>query len=709
MNKSIIRKIAIALALLIAGVISASADVRIAFLRPAGWQNVPHIHAYANDTPLPGCNNQQMIAVPGMDGWFWFAIPGSPSNYNVMFNNGDWDYGKSSDFYLSDSSDHAFTSDGSATREISGDAVWAVLNGGGSTTDPTPGTTYTNIRIAFQRPAAWSKIPHIHVYHAVPGSADVADVYDQPMNPVPGKSGWYFYTIPSTVAPYQIIFNNGGWGDVQLSDYRVNDGLDHAFTTDGSSSFETDGSAIWDAIDNPRPEQPVEGQTVRFYRPEGWTQTPHLVAYKEKQLDPVPENRVIYEVFVRNFSPEGTFKGVEKQVNRLKELGVDVVWLMPVYPGGQEGKWGTYASPYAVRDYKALDPDYGSTDDFRSLVNAIHDAGMEVWLDWVANHTALDHPWTREHRDYYQLTGNDIVHPFGWNDVYQLNYSSRGLRDAMIDALCYWVREFDIDGYRCDYADGVPRDFWQEARNAVNAIKPLSWLAESGGDGDFAYLVGNNGPFDYNYAWGFRDQLAEFAGHGNVNALKELCTNLFYDSKYNGKSRMVYLTNHDVVQDKGGTEDRIMGNRLEPLTVLEFTIYGMPLLYNGQEIRYSSAAVSLAEKTPVDWSRPDTRMNALISSLCKLKHSEPALRTGAQRGELNICSVSHGDVLVYERRLGSESVVVMLNFSGSQANFTIDDMMPEEIYLDVFSGNSRSLASGDSFTLPAYGYAVYVK
>lgn len=588
MTTSSLRPLLLALALAFAGCLRLAADIRVAFLRPDGWNNIPHIHAYANDRPLPGCDNQEMRPVSGLTGWFVFTIPGTHDNYNI-------------------------------------------------------------------------------------------------------------------------IFNNGGWAGGQTADFHATDSRDRAFRCSGNAVSETDGTQVWAALDAPAPEPPSEGDYI-FHRPDSWAQTPRIVAYKEKELVRLPENRVIYEVFVRNFSPEGNFRGVEKQVQRLRDLGVDVIWLMPVQPGGREGMWGTYPSPYAIRDYKALDSGYGGADDFRRLVKAAHDAGMELWMDWVGNHTALDHHWVREHREYYKRNGSEIVHPFGWNDVYQLDYSNQALRAEMIDAMRYWVREFDIDGFRCDYADGVPRDFWAQARNALAELKPsLAWLAESGGDGGNARLVSDNGPFDYNYAWAFRDKLAEFASHGNVGTLRDLCRELFYDDAYTGKSRMVYLTNHDVVQDKGGTEDRLLGRRLEPLTVLEFTIYGMPLIYNGQEVRYSHGSVSLAEKTPVDWNSGDPRMTELITSLCRLKHSEPALRTGASRGELYTYSASSPDVFVYERRLGSESVVVMLNFGGSSVNFSVSDALPSEVYMDVFSGDSRSLAASGAFSLPAYGYAVYVK
>lgn len=419
----------------------------------------------------------------------------------------------------------------------------------------------------------------------------------------------------------------------------------------------------------------------------------------------VPENRVIYEVFVRNFSQQGNLKGVEAQIPRLKELGVDVVWLMPIYPTGLEGRWGKYGSPYAVRDYKAIDPDYGTEADLRSLVEAIHGAGMEIWLDWVANHTAVDHPWTKSHLEYY---GGSLNHPHGWNDVYQLDYSNQALRSEMIDALKYWVREFDIDGYRCDYADGVPRDFWRQARRDVDAVKPIAWMAESGGDGDNALLVTET--FDYNYAWRFNDQLIEFGTGDDVSILNQAVRNLWYPSdakRYEGKSRMVYLSNHDVVQDKGGTEPRHFGANLRPMTVLLFTVYGMPLLYNGQEVAYNTGGVSLAEKTPVNWNG-DASMTELIKALTALKHSHPALRTGTQAGEFTQLSTTDRKVFAFRRSYNGDNVTVLLNFSDAPATFTVTGQLPQGTHHDIFTGTTADFSSSRTFTLPAKGYAVYV-
>ena len=197
----------------------------------------------------------------------------------------------------------------------------------------------------------------------------------------------------------------------------------------------------------------------------------------------VPENRVIYEVFVRNFSPEGNLKGVEAQIPRLKELGVDVVWLMPIYKLGDVGKWGSYSSPYAIKDYTAIDPDNGTEQDLRDLVKTIHDNGMEIWFDWVGNHTAMDNKWVTTNPEFYTHKDGDFVHPFGgaWKDVYELDRNNEAMQDEMVKSMQYWVDNFDIDGFRCDYASGPSPELWRKTSECVlKDGKRVAWLAEDG-------------------------------------------------------------------------------------------------------------------------------------------------------------------------------------------------------------------------------------
>lgn len=439
----------------------------------------------------------------------------------------------------------------------------------------------------------------------------------------------------------------------------------------------------------------------------------------------VPENRVIYEVFVRNFSPEGNFKGVESQIPRLKELGVDVIWLMPIYKLGDTGKWGPYSSPYAIKDYTKIDPDNGTEQDLRDLVKAIHDNGMEIWFDWVGNHTAMDNVWVSTHPEYYTHNGEEFIHPFNgmWKDVYELDKDSEAMQDEMVKAMQYWVDEFDIDGYRCDYASGPSPELWKKTSERVlKDGKRVAWLAE---DSSKPSLVAN-GYFDYNYCWDFQEHaLKGFAQNPDLKALRAACELLNHrgltegESKepladdampYEGRSRMVYLMNHDVIQDQGGSEDIVYGKYVRPLTVLQFTVYGMPLIYNGQEIQYKSGGrVSVAEKTPIDWSNPDEEQAKLIKTLVKLKHTQPALRTGAQNGLLTSLETSADDsVYAYKRTSGDNEVIVMLNFADTDKEIRVKGL-PEGDFVDVLTCKNTKFSADSNINVPALGAAVYVK
>ncbi|MDE6791522.1 MAG: alpha-glucosidase C-terminal domain-containing protein [Muribaculaceae bacterium] len=439
----------------------------------------------------------------------------------------------------------------------------------------------------------------------------------------------------------------------------------------------------------------------------------------------VPENRVIYEVFVRNFSPEGNLKGVEAQIPRLKELGVDVVWLMPIYKLGDVGKWGAYSSPYAIKDYTAIDPDNGTEQDLRDLVKAIHDNDMEIWLDWVGNHTSMDNKWVTSNPEFYSKKDGDFVHPFGgaWKDVYELDRDSEAMQEEMVRSMQYWVDKFDIDGFRCDYAGGPSPELWKKTSERVlKNGKRIAWLAE---DSSYPSLV-EKGYFDYDYCWDFQEKvLKKFAGQSDLEQLRAACALLANhgitegESKeelkegvnpFEGRSRMVYLTNHDVVQDQGGTEDVLYHKYLRPLTILQFTVYGMPLIYNGQEIQYKSGKpVSVAEKTPIDWSNPDLKMNELIKKLTHLKHTQKALRTGSQSGELtNLSTTSDDDVYAYMRSYDGDNVVVALNFSEEKKTFSIPSGLQEGKYTDVMSGTTIDFSKKADITIPALDGAVFV-
>ncbi|NDV81645.1 hypothetical protein D0T87_06565 [Bacteroides sp. 51] len=423
-----------------------------------------------------------------------------------------------------------------------------------------------------------------------------------------------------------------------------------------------------------------------------------------ENIQPITKsNRVIYEVNVRNYSTGGNFAGLQKDLQRLKEVGVDILWLMPIHPIGEQNRGGTLGSPYSVKDYKAVNPDYGTLADFKSLVSAAHALNMEVWLDWVANHTAWDHPWVSEHLDYYaEKNGQRPYSPENWTDVAQLDFNNPGLRAAMIDAMQYWVREADIDGYRCDAVTYVPLSFWKEARPEVDKIKKITWLAE--GDKPEYMEV-----FDYDYAWGFNNDLNDFGKSKDVSKLIQACENLYNNADYASKGRMVYLTNHDL-NAYDGTEFTRYGGFVLPLTVLYFTIYDMPLLYNGQEIGMNKT-MGLFDANPVAWTPVNTTMSNLIKQLTRLKRTQPALESGAGRGTLTRYQTTSSNVYAYSRKKGDSEVVVLLNFSSAPANTRFNGATPSGEFKNYLSTDTDKLTftAQTTVTLPANGYAIYVK
>ena len=234
-----------------------------------------------------------------------------------------------------------------------------------------------------------------------------------------------------------------------------------------------------------------------------------------------PENRVIYQLNVGAFTPEGTFKAAQEQLGRLDTLGIDILWLMPVYPRG-----ATMHSPYASMDFQAVNPDYGTVADLKAFVAAAHERGMKVWLDWVPNHVAVENPWVMEHPEYLTKDAKgQMIHPHGWGDVYELNYQDEGLVNAMNSALRFWTEECDVDGFRCDYVSSptIPVSYWQ---NIIAELKskspqrPVEFLSETDISNPENIRIDSCG-FDYDYAWDLQGELAwKFKDSHSADSLK---------------------------------------------------------------------------------------------------------------------------------------------------------------------------------------------
>lgn len=369
---------------------------------------------------------------------------------------------------------------------------------------------------------------------------------------------------------------------------------------------------------------------------------------------------VVYEVFPRAFSPTGDFKGVIAQLDRLKELGVTVLWLMPIHPMGKLKAKGTLGSPYAVRDYDAIDPDYGTPDDFKRLVDGAHRRGMKVFIDLVANHTAWDSVLIDKHADWYMHdAGGKIVPPNpDWVDVADLDWSKPALRQYMTEMMVRWLRDYGIDGFRCDYASGVPTDFWEAVRPELDRVRPgLAFLAESD---DPALL---RKAFDIDYAWDFYHAMSEaLAGREPASHVREVWqrANALYPR---GALRLRFSDNHDQLRT---TAQAGLPAAMAASAVM-FTLDGVPLLYNGMEVgdTTESAAPALFERMPISWQMVERRpqVNSYYQSLAALRRAHPAFTRGQVRWLRNS---DEQQVLSYERASGGEALVVVVNLS-SQA------------------------------------------
>lgn len=414
------------------------------------------------------------------------------------------------------------------------------------------------------------------------------------------------------------------------------------------------------------------------------------------------KNAVIYEVNIRQFTPEGTFKAFIKHLPRLKELGADILWLMPVHPVGEVNRKGSLGSYYSVKDFKKVNPEFGTDDDFRDLVKAAHSLGMYVILDWVANHTAWDNPWVKSNPDFYTKNEKgEFVPPVAdWHDVIDLNYDNQTLRDSMISALVYWVKEFNTDGYRCDVAGMVPTDFWQEARPELDKIKPVFMLAEE----EKPEL--HDGAFDMSYGWKSHHILNDIAKG------KQTADSLIHQIKSDLKKfppqamLMRFITNHDE-NSWNGTEFERLGKAVDVFNVLNFTLPGMPLIYTGQEAGLNKR-LRFFDKDTVDWS--DLSASELFKSLGKLKKSNPALNAGEQGGETIFGAVSPSGKAMYFTRVKEDNVVlVILNFGGNTETLEIPgSMISDGMSLKLGEG-VRNPESGRNLKaeLKPYNYSVY--
>ncbi len=442
--------------------------------------------------------------------------------------------------------------------------------------------------------------------------------------------------------------------------------------------------------------------------------TPEHTQVKHPQWS---RNAVIYEVNVRQYTEEGTFNAFANHLPRLKELGVDILWFMPIHPISEVNRKGTLGSYYAVQNYKGVNPEFGTPEEFKALVEQAHAMGFKVLLDWVANHTGCDNIWLAEHPEWYVTDeeGN-YIGPYDWTDTYKLDYTNQEMRAAMIDALKYWVSDFDIDGYRCDVAFEVPTDFWDEARKQLDEIKPVFMLAEAEHP-DLTVKA-----FDMVYNWPLKDVMnniakGEEAEEGDY--IHESLAGLNKPGRYHATDldvlfarqaelfpvdsyQMNQITNHDL-NSWEGTEFERLGNGVEAFAILTYTIPGMPLIYTGQETGMDRALEFFEKDTPPDWTINDTFL--CYQKLNALKHNQAALAAGTEGGEMIRYYTESPDAYIFSRTKGTSTVLVYLNLSDNPIGLEYRDREPEGEYTNYFTGTSEELPS----TLGSWEYFVFIK
>ena len=410
----------------------------------------------------------------------------------------------------------------------------------------------------------------------------------------------------------------------------------------------------------------------------------------------------IYEVNIRQYTVEGTFTAFAKELPRLKDMGVEVLWFMPVHPIGKLNRKGESGSYYSIQDFKAVNPEFGTADDFFDLIKQAHDLGMKVIMDWVANHAAWDNVWTIDHPEYFERdsTGN-FKPPYDWTDVIQIDHSNAAQQDAMIDAMKFWITDFDIDGFRADLAHLTPLGFWKKARTVIEPLKPdLFWLAET-------EEVNYHEVFDASFTWEWMHSTEDYykkeTGLDSLYHVLHKYESVFPASAY----RMYFTTNHDE-NTWNGTEYEKYGDMAKALSVFSFTWNGIPMVYSGQEMP-NVKRLQFFEKDVIAW-KEKYELHDFYKTLSELRKRNPALRTADPAAVTHIITASgNKSILAYLRRNKNDEVFVLLNLCNGKTDFVIKDQHIEGFFTNVFTQAENYLTADKAVKMQPWEFLVYEK
>ena len=381
------------------------------------------------------------------------------------------------------------------------------------------------------------------------------------------------------------------------------------------------------------------------------------------------KDAVIYEVNVRQYTPEGTFAAFGEHLQTLKNMGINTLWFMPIHPISETKRAGTLGSYYSVTDYRAVNPEFGTGEDFKALVDKAHEMGFHVMLDWVANHTGWDCAWIQDHPDWYTQDENgNIIDPagMGWPDVADLNYGNMEMRAEMIACMKYWVEEYDVDGFRCDFAYGVPQDFWEAAREELETVKPMLMLAE-----DDLNLDLLDRAFDMNYNLGLYDVLVAVA-HDSKSADK--IRTYIPDSFPDGTYTMNFLDNHDKNAYERTIMEGIGKDAMPAMYSLIFTLPGTPMIYTGNEIGLDHA-IAFMEKDTIDWDSSDVDYRPLLAELSAIRRENEALHSGNYGGAIEYLDLGKKAVFAFSRQVEGNHVICLFNLTKRESQVDLTGVL----------------------------------
>ncbi len=411
-------------------------------------------------------------------------------------------------------------------------------------------------------------------------------------------------------------------------------------------------------------------------------------------------NATIYEVNIRQYTPEGTFKAFEKQLPRLQKMGVDIIWLMPINPLGQKNRKGSLGSYYSVADYLAINPEYGTKKDFIGLVKKTHELGMKVIVDWVANHTSWDNKLITKHPEWYKKdsTGKIVPPVADWTDVAALDYSQPGLREYMTDALAYWIKEADIDGYRCDVAGMMPIDFWNQAVPQIRKLKPIFMLAEE------EKAMMHDTAFDATYSWKLFNMMNQIAKKkktaDKIDSLFASEIKLYPPDAY----RMRFTSNHDE-NSWNGTEYERLGAGARTFAVFTFTFPGIPLVYSGQESAMNKR-LRFFDKDTICWG--NYPLESFYTTLMQLKKNNNLIASGDSSGQfIKVATGNDQAVYAFLRKKDNRRLLVVLNFSENEQKTLLKGNDFTGKYKELFTGQVKEWKAGEKISLSPWQYLVY--